>query len=219
MKTCTKCKAEKPKEEFSKDSHKKDGLRSSCKLCAAATTLSWRERNRVEHRQYSKAWAAINPGKSAIISKKWREDNPDRVVELSRSHYSKNAEKYIARARAWYLENTERATRRLRAYYLANKEKYSALGRNRRARERNANGTHTAADVKAIFESQRGMCASCPKKLIKSGKNRYHVDHIQPLARGGSNDKYNLQCLCPGCNLRKHAKDPLDWAWENGRLL
>jgi len=40
-----------------------------------------------------------------------------------------------------------------------------------------------------------------------------------PLSRGGSNDKYNLQLLCPTCNLKKSAKDPIDFAQENGNLL
>jgi 5-methylcytosine-specific restriction endonuclease McrA len=40
-----------------------------------------------------------------------------------------------------------------------------------------------------------------------------------PLARGGSNDRLNLQCLCPQCNLSKNAKDPIAWAREQGRLL
>ena len=47
----------------------------------------------------------------------------------------------------------------------------------------------------------------------------YHVDHIQPLALGGSNDKANLQLLCPTCNLRKSAKHPVDFMRETGRLL
>jgi hypothetical protein len=35
-----------------------------------------------------------------------------------------------------------------------------------------------------------------------------HVDHIWPVARGGTNRLANLQALCPPCNLRKGAKAP-----------
>lgn len=84
---------------------------------------------------------------------------------------------------------------------------------------RGAEGSHTGKDVQAIFQNQRGLCANCKKKLFKSGAKKYHVDHVIPLAKGGSNWPSNLQCLCPTCNMRKGAKDPLDWAKENGRLL
>lgn len=47
-------------------------------------------------------------------------------------------------------------------------------------------------DVLAI-----GRCAHCGKT------DDLTVDHIIPLAAGGSNDRRNLQCLCQACN---HAK-------------
>ena len=71
----------------------------------------------------------------------------------------------------------------------------------------------------SIFDSQSGLCATCETKLFKSGKNKFHADHIKPLAKGGANDRYNIQCLCPACNFSKGSKDPIDWAQKNGKLL
>jgi 5-methylcytosine-specific restriction endonuclease McrA len=34
----------------------------------------------------------------------------------------------------------------------------------------------------------------------------YHVDHMTPLSRGGSNGPENLVCACRRCNLSKHNK-------------
>ena len=36
---------------------------------------------------------------------------------------------------------------------------------------------------------------------------------------GGSHTQDNVQILCATCNFRKGAKDPIDFANENGRLL
>lgn len=88
----------------------------------------------------------------------------------------------------------------------------------RRARELNADGTHTAADIRLQVTAQtdrrgRLRCWWCGK-VIKG--NNYHVDHRIPLVRGGSNAPNNLCVSCPVCNMSKHDKLPHEF---NGRLL
>lgn len=185
MKTCTKCKIEKPFTEFSKRMAKRDGLQSSCKACNAAHYADRRE-----------------------------------TIAAKRCLYrSANREKLAAYQSAYYAARPGKLSAQNAKYYAENPDKYAAKTRNRRARINNAEGKHTAADIRAIFEKQCGICANCQTKLFKLGANKYHVDHIMPLALGGSNWPSNLQCLCPTCNLKKHAKDPIDWAKENGRLI
>lgn len=204
MKLCRKCNVEKPATEFHKQSEKKDGLQSRCKVCKLSENASWYAENAERHAENGRAWNLANPEKRVSYSRKYRKSNPEKAKESYQS---------------WNAANPEKRAEIYKAYRTANPEKFAQKYRNRRAKKKSSGGSHTTSDVRAIFESQRGLCANCPNKLIKSGKNRYHVDHIVPLAKGGSNDKYNLQCLCPGCNLRKSAKDPFDWAKENGKLL
>ena len=118
--------------------------------------------------------------------------------------YKADSATEISRVIQWRNKNWERLKPKMLEY------------RHRRmAREKQAPGDHTAADVQSILKSQRHKCASC-KTSLKMG---YHVDHIQPLSKNGSNDKFNLQMLCARCNLVKSNKDPMTWAAENGRLL
>lgn len=143
------------------------------------------------------------------------EQNKKQISERKALHYRENKQARSERSANYYAENRERLSEKHRQHYAENPEIYAALSSKRRAIKRGAGGSYKASDVSSILDSQRSKCASCLKKL-SSG---YHVDHIMPLARGGTNDKYNLQILCPSCNLSKHAKDPIDWAQKNGRLL
>jgi 5-methylcytosine-specific restriction endonuclease McrA len=76
-------------------------------------------------------------------------------------------------------------------------------------------GQVDCTDIPRLCELQKWKCASCGCSV----KAKWHVDHIMPLARGGLHDRRNLQILCPGCNVRKSDKHPVDWAQANGRLL
>ena len=84
----------------------------------------------------------------------------------------------------------------------------------RRIRVRNAKGKHTWRDIAALYTKQRGKCVVCRKEL----DDKYHVDHLMPLARGGSNWPENLQLLCPKCNAKKGAKHPLEFLVSQGIL-
>ncbi|MHC5726464.1 MAG: HNH endonuclease [Nostoc sp.] len=57
-----------------------------------------------------------------------------------------------------------------------------------------------------VFERDKYQCQSCHSIFFKTELN---VDHIIPLALGGSNDLSNLQTLCRHCNnKKKHRIDP-----------
>lgn len=101
------------------------------------------------------------------------------------------------------------------AWKKANPEKLATNTRNRRARMRASEGRHTASDIQRINAAQGFKCAECGI----STKKKKHVDHIMPIALGGSNWPDNLQILCPLCNDIKGAKHPIDFAQSKGRLL
>ena len=60
--------------------------------------------------------------------------------------------------------------------------------------------------------SQDQRCANpyCGESLVVL----YHLDHIVPVASGGTSEDSNLQLLCPTCNMRKGAKDYEEWLEE-----
>lgn len=58
---------------------------------------------------------------------------------------------------------------------------------------------------KAVHARDRGNCAHCGARITMELEADGHIDHIVPLAAGGSNDLVNLQLLCKECNLKKGA--------------
>ena len=136
-------------------------------------------------------------------------------LRRSREWYARNREAQRARALAYRNSHIEEARRKSVEYNRANLERLAAIARNRRARARSG-GKHTAQDIAEIFTLQRGKCAYCKVDLRR---RKRHVDHIEPLARGGSNGRENLQILCVPCNKTKSAKCPIAFAQSLGMLL
>lgn len=56
MKSCTKCKIEKPLSSFSKYRHSKDGHESRCKKCRYEYIVEYRKRNKEKIKQYHKQY-------------------------------------------------------------------------------------------------------------------------------------------------------------------
>ncbi len=60
-----------------------------------------------------------------------------------------------------------------------------------------------------VFQRDQYQCQSCG---LTNETKTLNVDHIIPLAKGGSNDISNLQTLCSSCNQSK--KDHLDHRFQ-----
>lgn len=179
--------------------------------------LAYREKNRDKARARAAAWRAANPERSIKALKDYASANAEEIKRRRRENYAANAEKFRELNRARYAADPEKYLEINRRYAAANPDVICAVRRNRKARKRDAAGSHSADDIRHLLSIQKERCAHswCRKPL----RGRYHVDHIVPLSKGGRNDRGNLQILCVSCNLSKHAADPIEWAQRNGLLL
>lgn len=130
--------------------------------------------------------------------------------------------KYRQNQRRWESDNREHRRRYFVQYYAKHLERHHEYSRNNYrkhkmselTRTRNgyvkrkgAIGTHNASDIRRLFAKQRGKCAYCECDI----SNQYHVDHVIPLSRGGTNYPDNLALACPHCNLSKNNKLLSEW--------
>jgi len=174
-----------------------------------------RSENPEKFREYNREWYWKNRDRRIEYSKSLREKDIERHREKARKsqkkRYQEDPSKFRKRSKRWAEKNAERFREIRREWVKNNPEKAKELAHNRRSRMKNAEGSFSASDITRIFSSQEGRCAGCKSPI--DGSN-YHVDHIMPLALGGSNWPSNIQILCPPCNLSKGAKHPDEWAKE-----
>lgn len=159
-------------------------------------TYAWRARNREKYRQY----LLSRRERQTLLVKRWRLNNLEKCRAREAKYRANNRELRKAQHKRWRKANVDKARLQVR---------------NRQARRKGGKGKYTLDDIKRLFSAQKGMCAYCRTDLT----TRRHVDHIIPLSRGGTNYPANLQLLCPQCNGRKHARDPMDFARKEFGLL
>lgn len=131
----------------------------------------------------------------------YQEENKDKIQARSKAYHARTSDQRMITAKAWARKNPEKR----RAISSAYKHR-------RRAIEKAGS---TTAELREWEASANKDCYWCGKKKLK----KYHVDHYQPLSKGGAHTVSNLVIACPRCNLTKSAKDPYLFAQSIGRLF
>lgn len=132
-------------------------------------------------------WAKSNPEKISKISKKWRLANPKKIAELKTAWREANREQELAKKREWSQ---------------ANKDKGRLYSSVRRAKKRSTSIFKVTSDD--IQKLKALNCAYCQAPSEQ-------IDHVIPLARGGSHSIGNLAPACKKCNQSKGSKLLIEW--------
>ncbi len=219
IKFCKKCQAETERYTNGK-----------CKSCARVRAAKWANDNPEKKRLKNASYHYANYEKIKATKSVYYASNIEKILAYAAAQRIANPEKMKAKNSAYYAANSSRAKSIAAAYYAKNSAKVNArnsvwramnpdarriMGQNRRSRKRMNGGILSRGLAKKLFTLQKGKCPCCGQSL---GDN-YHLDHIIPLALGGSNADDNIQLLRSICNLQKHAKHPIDFMQGNGYLL
>ncbi len=209
LKTCSRCKAEKPLSEFWKD-----GRANYCKPC---------------EKEYKRAYYLANRDKVIERTKQWRADNPEAYAAANKAYYAANAEQSKAHAARWAKDNPERrkaiyTASRARTLDVARKREadYRARRRaecNARIREWKKKNPHKlthyfhkrrAAEVMALpawanLDAIEAIYQEAQRLQASTGIP-HHVDHEVPLLSPvvcGLHCEANLRAVPAADNLKK----------------
>lgn len=209
-KRCSKCKEWFPAttEYWHRDNKSADGLAYNCKPCVRNRVAKWQadnhERKVANQRRYRARHAdelrerdairrAANPEREYLTRRGWAARNPDKVRGASARYAAKHPQHVTSWAR-----RHPHAAKAIKSRYRANK--------------RSAHGSHTAEELKALYEEQCGLCAYCGIRLYSD----YQADHVVPLSLNGSDYIENILLACPTCNQSKGGKPYEQWLSERG---
>lgn len=229
LKHCRKCGVDKPAtlEYFYVDKSKSDGLTTQCRECKSEYGKRYRAENKERIAAYIKQWVASNKDRRREISNRWYRNHKEQAQQISADYRRRNKQKEAERHSKYKIQNRLKVASADREYRRRNKERRNeynkqyyrdnpgvarAMWDRRRAKKMKAVGTYTAEDVQEMMETQAGHCAYCGITL----HGEFHVDHIMPLSRGGSNSPDNLCISCQSCNCSKHDKTPDEWQLIRG---
>lgn len=216
MKRCQRCGFEKPESEFGKNKSKKDGLTSYCKECITSYYAEWNKENSESRKETYKKYRENNKEKTYQATKKWRASNKEKVNLMKRVWAFFNREKIKMWHKEWYENNRDAilATQREKAWYKTekgkettkkwreqNKERIMVSNRNRKSALKNASGKVTVLEWEEIKDKYGNKCLRCGRSEVK-----LTMDHVIPIAVGGSNTADNIQPLCGSCNSKKNTK-------------
>lgn len=140
----------------------------------------------------------------------------EKKKEYDKIRYSSRREEFVQKQRKYNKIKSKERCEHAKEWARNNPEKRRAISKAYKSRRRQIEkGGDSTARILEWESSAIKKCYWCGLPC----KAKYHIDHYNPLSKGGKHEVSNLVISCPRCNLRKNAKDPYDFAAEVGRLF
>jgi 5-methylcytosine-specific restriction endonuclease McrA len=204
VKVCYTCKKEKELSDFCKNKSSKDGKSDQCRICAK----EYRDANKEKRKSY--------PSSTKEYRQNYYNENKDTININRRNNYSKNKIRYKQARKINYQLNRTKIRKNQSEHYFRNKQYYkiksakyrvnnkSAINLRNRKRQLKLIGKNISQkQIDKLLEQHNYKCFYC--KIELTGIN-LHLDHKNPLSRGGEHNIDNLVPACKTCNLRKGTK-------------
>lgn len=213
---CTICREWKPFEMFYLSKQSSIGIQSRCKSCSNKLRVQWRQKKTgIVGRRYPKVARKVLNKASRKVEMQRKCSDCHTWKSFSLFHVS-NRDKWGVGSICKECLNNRR---------INNYQKYKEEGNESywRTRVRRINDlckgrweTKGQLDFKVVKESFDNKCHYCGDEITHQ---EAHVDHIEPLSKGGDNTHENTTFACKTCNMMKYNLNPVDFASHMKKIL
>jgi hypothetical protein len=200
-------------------------VNAKCNPCQANKSRQyWAALSEEERRDRTKAYYQNHSAERRRKSREWRHAHLEASHARSAAYRAAHPEQTRASWQAYYAANSDRLRARAVAYRIANLDQYRGYVQKRRARKKDALGSHTVAEWRACKYKHGYKCVDCGlregKEYPKSAGSawagkimRLTLGHLVPLeptkANGwvrGSDAIFNIAPQCMRCNNKQRSK-------------
>lgn len=219
QKTCSKCRETKPVTDFARSNITSDGHYPSCKACKSLVESARRAASPDRVKEQKRASYLKHRDKRLEADRRYYAENRERVLErtaryqrehpevqqkASAKYKATNRERILPKVRErsarWRAQNRDKDRAAALRWQKTNPDAYRANQHRYRTQKKGNGGSYTAAEwqeLKARYDHRCLCCGRQEPEIVLT------VDHVVPVARGGSSDIANIQPLCLSCNCSK----------------
>lgn len=195
---------------------------SPCRICKRRADRRFYQRHSEKIKDYQRRYGQENKEKIAAQKRRYQQGNREQRNAYKKQWYWDNAERLRERQNERFREWAKTPEGRAKIAH------YNKLGYERRKHDpywqevkridnlrrlnrlRDAEGQHTAEELRQMVSDQGGLCAYCETPM----GDEWSVEHMVPISRGGSDWAENIAITCRACNYSKNDKTAEEYfAW------
>jgi 5-methylcytosine-specific restriction endonuclease McrA len=153
--------------------------------------------------------------------RQWYLKNRERILAKEKSRYENLSDEKrkdeMLRIANWTKANPDKRKAAVARHYVKHKVEKTSYGLMWRAlnpdksrdyvtnyRARKFVGFIERVDREVLFARDGGRCGICSRPVDRES---FHVDHVNPISKGGEHSYANTQIAHPICNMRKGARE------------
>lgn len=209
LKVCPTCHKILSVDNFGKNKNGPYGLNSECRECKNDRDKKYHQEHREEHLLWSREYVRKNLEKVRQYKHNYYMEHKDEVREYNQEYRETHKEEMASYFHDYYLEHTDEIKTRIKEWDKTESGKLSRKNANhrRKARMRSIEGDYSKDDLKQALEFFNYQCAYSGEPL----EQHYHIDHVIPVSKGGTNYIWNIVPANSGPNGTKRDNEMEEW--------